>query len=186
MSVHPSAPRTSNPYTTAVPQTPEAADGPSPSGVDLGSATLSDDATLQAVAAGTQTLGVGARGPAVAKMQQALGDVGWDVGSDGAFGPKTQQGLQGFQRSAGLPTHGKLDAKTLGALDAALQAAAVDDPYADLPQTGDRIVQSKTPVASPASQDEALAQALAARAGRRDSVYGPEGASGMDKGAISP
>jgi glycerophosphoryl diester phosphodiesterase/peptidoglycan hydrolase-like protein with peptidoglycan-binding domain len=118
----------------------------------LGSDTLSGDPTLEAVARGEKTLGRGASGPAVQKLQTGLVIVGRGLGADGAFGPKTEAGLKGFQKDAGLPQTGKLDAATLKALDHRLEVAGMQNPYVDsidtiasLAASPDVVVPAKPP-----------------------------------------
>jgi hypothetical protein len=151
---------------------------PSPSGAageaqPLRSAELGGDATLAAVAAGRQSLASGARGPAVKKLQEALVFAGWGLGADGAFGPKTESGLKGFQKSAGLPETGRLDAATLRALDARLAtpAAAESAPL-------DSVVAARE-AAAPASNEAMLDSALRMREARRERTGASEPPLGM-------
>jgi hypothetical protein len=64
-------------------------------------------------------LGIGARGPQVVELQQALKGNGYRIGptgADGKFGPITQESLKGFQEDNGLPVTGVADPKTLNLL----------------------------------------------------------------------
>jgi len=57
----------------------------------------------------------------VARLQQDLRWLGFQVKVDGAFGPQTEQAVKAFQQQAGLPVTGKVDAATWKALDAKVQ-----------------------------------------------------------------
>ncbi|MBI2569300.1 MAG: peptidoglycan-binding protein [Candidatus Schekmanbacteria bacterium] len=73
---------------------------------------------LDDIRAGRATMGVGARGEAVERLQRALRDNGADIAPDGQFGSRqTKPALQAYQRSHGLPPTGSLDRATLAALD---------------------------------------------------------------------
>lgn len=90
--------------------------------------------TLASVAAGKATLGKGASGDAVKKVQTALLDMGFSLrpwteggkpvgGIDGGYGEQTANALGNFQRHAahffpGVKPTGLLDAATIQALDA--------------------------------------------------------------------
>jgi peptidoglycan hydrolase-like protein with peptidoglycan-binding domain len=73
---------------------------------------------LDAVLKGGQ-LAKGAKGDAVAHVQQALQDMAFvlPAGVDGGFGNQTAQALKNFQSAAKLPQTGVLDRDTLVALD---------------------------------------------------------------------
>jgi len=89
--------------------------------VALHSPLLSSDDTLAQVANGTLSLGVGAKGQAVERMQRALIASGFPLpgyGPDGLFGPQTRNALEAFQQANGLEATGTLDATTLAKLDA--------------------------------------------------------------------
>lgn len=76
-----------------------------------------DAADLKKVWNGGSPLSIGASGMGVMQVQAALNDVGFSVGAaDGAFGPKTEGALKGFQKAAGLAVSGKIDKATLSAL----------------------------------------------------------------------
>lgn len=64
-----------------------------------------------------QLLRMGNRGPAVAKVQRALG-----IDADGIFGPKTRAAVKRFQRSHGLLVDGVVGPQTRGALFRPAQA----------------------------------------------------------------
>jgi len=64
-------------------------------------------------------LRVGARGPAVAELQRALG-----VADDGAFGPETLDAVRAFQRAEGLAVDGVVGARTWAALESGARPVA--------------------------------------------------------------
>jgi hypothetical protein len=66
----------------------------------------------------TPTLGIGARGEDVRKLQQALLDAGitFRGGADGVFGPATQAALRQFQQQNNLPATGAVDSQTASVL----------------------------------------------------------------------
>jgi peptidoglycan hydrolase-like protein with peptidoglycan-binding domain len=98
---------------------------PAHAGAKLASPLLAGNADLAAVAAGTKTLAIGARGAAVTALQKGLAAAGLLSGAaDGIFGHGTESALATLQRGAGLAPSGSLDAKTLLALDAKLAPAA--------------------------------------------------------------
>ena len=92
-----------------------------PPAVKLTSARFSADPHFAAIAAGSATLGAGAKGPDVQKLQLTLLGLGLDIpgGADSSFGNGTVAAVKSFQAQGGLPQSGKLDAATLGKLDAA-------------------------------------------------------------------
>ena len=58
------------------------------------------------------------RGDDVARLQAALGELGFDAGKvDGFFGPDTTRAVTEFQRNAGLPTDGVCGPDTLRAIE---------------------------------------------------------------------
>jgi peptidoglycan hydrolase-like protein with peptidoglycan-binding domain len=66
----------------------------------------------------TPTLGIGARGEEVRKLQQALLDAGikFRGGADGVFGPATQAALRQFHQQINLPATGAVDSQTASVL----------------------------------------------------------------------
>ena len=69
-------------------------------------------------------LSQGATGPAVSALQQALTDVGVNVGPvDGIFGALTAAGLRSYQESRGISVSGSLDADTVRHLAARATAS---------------------------------------------------------------
>lgn len=100
----------------------------------LANARFTSEPAFQDVLLGTP-LSKGAKGPAVGVLQTALLDMGFAMrpykgssgkmvgGIDSDFGGQTERGLKNFQRHAqhlipSVVVNGKLDAKTLAALDA--------------------------------------------------------------------
>ncbi len=55
-------------------------------------------------------------GPDIRAMQQALADVGIDVGVDGVFGPGTEAAVRQFQEREGLTADGIAGPATLSRL----------------------------------------------------------------------
>lgn len=87
------------------------------------------DGQLGAVLAGS-TIGVGARGEGVKKLQQAMADMGFALpnAADGSFGPQSAKAIRNFQVNASklfpdVRVTGTLDAATLRALDQLAPAA---------------------------------------------------------------
>jgi hypothetical protein len=68
-----------------------------------------------------QTLAEDDSGPAVRALQEALNELGYDVGQpDGDFGPATAEAVRAFQESVGLPADGIAGPQTLRAINQAL------------------------------------------------------------------
>lgn len=63
-------------------------------------------------------------------VQQALQDQGYDVSTDGIWGPNTHQALQQFQQEQGLDDNGQINMQTLSALDVQQMQAAADQSQA--------------------------------------------------------
>ncbi|MFC1706007.1 peptidoglycan-binding protein [Planctomycetota bacterium] len=100
---------------------------------EIKSSILSGNADLEAVAAGTKTIGYYTDSEAVRALQLGLEVVGYkDARSkpDGKYGRKTESIVSRFQRDKGLPATGQVDAKTLAALDAAFADADAKDSIA--------------------------------------------------------
>jgi Putative peptidoglycan binding domain len=94
-----------------------------------------DDHVFRVIAKGGKGLAKGDRGPEVGKLQQALVDAGHTIKKvDGHFGEDTRQALIAFQQAQGLGENGKLDKRTLLALDALY---ATRKPYVDDAQAFD-------------------------------------------------
>lgn len=67
----------------------------------------------------------GDHGPRVKALQQDLKALGyWITGTDGTFGPSTQQAVWAVQKAAGLPRDGVVGARTLAAIEAGTRPAA--------------------------------------------------------------
>jgi peptidoglycan hydrolase-like protein with peptidoglycan-binding domain len=67
-------------------------------------------------------LTVGAEGPAVRRLQEALAALGYDPGTpDGVFGPATRSAVMDFQRSNRLNPDGIAGERTLEAINDALE-----------------------------------------------------------------
>ncbi|MNS02526.1 Spore cortex-lytic enzyme precursor [compost metagenome] len=74
---------------------------------------------------GQPKLSLGAQGPAVKDLQQALKTHGFDPGPvDGDFGPRTRGAVVAFQQARGLLVDGLVGPQTWGALGQAAPAAA--------------------------------------------------------------
>lgn len=115
--------------------TPTPPPTPTPTSTTTGPhARFVGDAALDDVRAGRATVGAGARGPHVMKLQQALLDMGFSLrpyansagvlvgGVDGAWGGQCETAIKNFQRHArhGFPNvsvSGVVDAATLAALE---------------------------------------------------------------------
>jgi peptidoglycan hydrolase-like protein with peptidoglycan-binding domain len=142
---------------------------PSPAAA-LSSALTSErfqaDATLQGVASGAATLGIGAKGDAAKRVQLALSELGYDLGragADGVYGRGTASVVAQFQRATGLAPSGTVDAATLLALDARVRA--LDHPAP--PKT------DPTKLDSPRFKSDPDFQAIAA--GRKTLARGDKG-----------
>ena len=62
-------------------------------------------------------LNVGSQGKAVAQLQEALNDRGFNVGDvDGKFGPLTEAGVRAFQEAQGMGADGVVGDMTWRAL----------------------------------------------------------------------
>jgi hypothetical protein len=102
---------------------------PPPPASTLRTPALAADPTLAQVAAGRTELASGARGPSVKLVQEALVKAGFQLprfGADGDFGNETTTALRRFQQQSNLPSTGRLDAKTIAALDVAGPNSAQD------------------------------------------------------------
>lgn len=64
--------------------------------------------------AAASTLKRGSQGPEVSTLQQQLGQLGYALGADGAFGPKTHQTVEEFQAAFGYDVDGIVGAGTHG------------------------------------------------------------------------
>ena len=98
----------------------------SPGAAPLGSERFAADPALVNLASGgAPSIGTGASGDAVKRLQLALVEIGFSVGragADGRYGSGTTAAVTSFQRAASLPATGAVDAATLHALDARVRA----------------------------------------------------------------
>jgi peptidoglycan hydrolase-like protein with peptidoglycan-binding domain len=132
-----------------------------------------------------KTLGMGDRGIEVETLQRLLTLAGHSVEVDGAFGNATRTALQDFQRSQRITTTGELGPTTLQALNARVDALAVDvvaaldlpPGYGSLEKLATRLVALDARFSPTTSQGRAaLAMALAIGG---TEVYG-QGTTGTD------
>jgi peptidoglycan hydrolase-like protein with peptidoglycan-binding domain len=80
-----------------------------------------------ALVSSSRTLRPGDSGSDVKQIQVLLKLAGHDVGgADGVLGPKTQAGIEAFQRQAGVKIDGKIGPITRAQLSAALGLAGID------------------------------------------------------------
>jgi peptidoglycan hydrolase-like protein with peptidoglycan-binding domain len=80
-----------------------------------------------ALVSSSRTLRPGDRGSDVKQIQVLLQLAGHEVGgADGVLGPKTQAGIEAFQRRAGLTVDGKIGPNTRAQLAAALGLSGID------------------------------------------------------------
>lgn len=79
------------------------------------------------------TLELGSRGPAVAKLQRALG-----IHADGIFGKQTRRAVRAFQRRSGLVVDGIVGPQTRAALSAGGGSASTAKGSASVIQLGDQ------------------------------------------------
>ena len=103
-------------------QAPTGAPAPAAGRHDLTSPRFADDPILEACFDDKARLGVGARGPAVTKVQQALVDLDADLGPsgvDGAYGPATAAAVRKFKadQKLGFETFGDVGPGTMDRLD---------------------------------------------------------------------
>jgi hypothetical protein len=111
-----------------------AIDGPGAPWAPAGPGRLPAEAEAEAspgALAAAGALGIGARGPEVGDLQEALARAGFPAPNDaeyGVFGRETAGSLAAFQRSRGLPPTGTLDPGTREALARAPAAAAPPQP----------------------------------------------------------
>lgn len=92
-------------------------------GVSGGSSSSSSSATQVSSSSGSTTISFstilrpGARGDQVRQLQIALSERGFSGGTSGVYGPKTQQSVRDFQRSAGITVDGIAGPQTYGAIN---------------------------------------------------------------------
>jgi peptidoglycan hydrolase-like protein with peptidoglycan-binding domain len=130
---------------------------------------------------GDRTLRAGASGADVKELQQALGQAGFKVKSDGKFGTGTLRAVKRFQRASRLKPSGTVDRKTVAALKRALRGSSANvnggyDP--DNPDTSHHSLGDRIPVKRGMSgHDIRVLQDFLTRAGFKVSVDGEFGAS---------
>jgi peptidoglycan hydrolase-like protein with peptidoglycan-binding domain len=89
------------------------------------------DPLLEACRSGTARLHAGVAGAAVAKVQQALMELGYalrDHGPDGVFGHETSAAVAAFNADAGLAAEAVVGGRTVAALDDRVAAGRPDPP----------------------------------------------------------
>jgi peptidoglycan hydrolase-like protein with peptidoglycan-binding domain len=130
---------------------------------------------------GDRTLRAGASGADVKELQQALGQAGFKVKTDGKFGTGTLRAVKRFQRASRLRPTGTVDKRTVRALQQALRGSSANlnggyDP--DNPDTGHHSLGDRIPVKRGMSgHDIRVLQDFLTRAGFKVSVDGEFGAS---------
>jgi peptidoglycan hydrolase-like protein with peptidoglycan-binding domain len=130
---------------------------------------------------GERTLRAGASGADVKELQQALGQAGFKVKTDGKFGTGTLRAVKRFQRASRLKPTGTVDKRTVSALKQALRGSSANvnggyDP--DNPDTGHHSLGDRIPVKRGMSgHDIKVLQDFLTRAGFKVSVDGEFGAS---------
>jgi peptidoglycan hydrolase-like protein with peptidoglycan-binding domain len=130
---------------------------------------------------GDRTLRAGASGADVKELQQALGQAGFKVKTDGKFGTGTLRAVKRFQRASRLKPTGTVDKRTVSALKRALRGSSAnvnggydpDNPDTDHHSLGDRIPVKR----GMSGHDIRVLQDFLTRAGFKVSVDGEFGAS---------
>jgi peptidoglycan hydrolase-like protein with peptidoglycan-binding domain len=130
---------------------------------------------------GDRTLRAGAGGADVKELQQALGQAGFKVKTDGKFGTGTLRAVKRFQRASRLKPTGTVDKRTVSALKQALRGSSANvnggyDP--DNPDSGHHSLGDRIPIKRGMSgHDIRVLQDFLTRAGYKVSVDGEFGAS---------
>jgi peptidoglycan hydrolase-like protein with peptidoglycan-binding domain len=130
---------------------------------------------------GDRTLRAGASGADVKELQQALGQAGFKVKTDGKYGTGTLRAVKRFQRASRLKPTGTVDKPTVSALKRALRGSSANlnggyDP--DNPDTGHHSLGDRIPVQRGMSgHDIRVLQDFLTRAGFKVNVDGEFGAS---------
>jgi hypothetical protein len=88
-----------------------------------------DEAVLHDVAAGKKVLGIGDKGQAVIRVQEALHDLRFSVSVHGIFTTDTESVVKQFQNTQGIGETGRVDAATYKALETVF---ASKKPYAEM------------------------------------------------------
>lgn len=76
----------------------------------------------------------GAKGPAVLRLQKALGAAGLPCGEDGHYGPETEAAVREYQQRAGLEVDGVVGARTWTSLRSVLDLAEAKKDAATAPR----------------------------------------------------
>ena len=93
---------------------------------------------------GKAILKSGASGDAVKDLQARLRQVGWYGGDvDGSYGPKTVEGVKGFQDKRGFPTTGEVDQRTLDKLNAMTKKPTSNELNNILPEPEEKKAEEK-------------------------------------------
>jgi peptidoglycan hydrolase-like protein with peptidoglycan-binding domain len=138
--------------------------------------------TAKASHLGDRTLRAGASGADVRELQQALGQAGFKVKTDGKFGTGTLRAVKRFQRASRLQPSGTVGTKTVKALRRALRGSSAnanggfsDDPEQDGAHhsLGDRIPVKK----GMSGHDIRVLQDFLTRAGYKVGVDGEFGST---------
>jgi peptidoglycan hydrolase-like protein with peptidoglycan-binding domain len=130
---------------------------------------------------GDRVLRAGASGADVKELQQALGQAGFKVKTDGKFGTGTLRAVKRFQRASRLKPTGTVDKKTVAALKRALRGSSANvnggyDP--DNPDTSHHSLGDRIPVERGMSgHDIRVLQDFLTRAGFKVAIDGEFGAS---------
>jgi lipoprotein-anchoring transpeptidase ErfK/SrfK len=116
-----------------------------------------------------KSLAVGSHGEGVARVQQALLDLGFGIpaGVDGRFGGQTRTAVMAFQSSRGLAPSGVVDQATLRSLDKVAPAPGMK-------VWEDSRAASLATVPAPRWGDK-LARAVVDLSEHRITIYGPQG-----------
>ena len=138
---------------------------------------------VKAAHLGDRTLRVGASGADVKELQQALGQAGFKVKTDGKFGTGTLRAVKRFQRASRLKPTGTVDRRTVAALKRALRGSSANvnggydpdnpDSDSDHHSLGDRIPVKR----GMSGHDIRVLQDFLTRAGFKVSIDGEFGSS---------
>ena len=132
-------------------------------GHDLQASRFAGDPDLEACFDNEKLLRIGARGPAVEKIQQALIDSGFplpEFGVDGIFGSETQGAVQRYQRAHGLDPDGIVGPLTMGELDR--QFAGGSPAPAPAPTTPTQPGPSPAPTSPPSASESIASETVVA------------------------
>lgn len=76
---------------------------------------------------GDRTLSIGMEGGDVEKLQSILKQLGYDVGVDGRFGPRTEKRVKQYERDERIPVDGTVDRSEAKAMKAQLDGATPEE-----------------------------------------------------------